>query len=349
MCATTSKVECTDFHKPVLTYLWQEQLRKVIFKVFLKKKVKLFIGYFFMFIFLMASCRSSDNTGAMASVEIPAFDIEGHRGARGLMPENTIPAMLKALELGVTTLEMDTHISQDGQVLLSHDPYINPDYSLTPQGKEIPDAGRTMYKLYVMDYDEIRRFDVGSKSNERFPQQQKLKTYIPLLSEVMDSVQAKIQRDTLDQVFYNIEIKSNPATDEERHPIPERYIRQVMRVVEEKGLSDWVIIQSFDPRVLNIMRDIYPQIKTSFLVENKEGLAANLQKLNFVPTIYSPHYTLVNPELVEAVQARGMKIIPWTVNEQAEMLRLKQMGVDGLISDYPDLLVSLFGKEKKGF
>lgn len=313
------------------------------------KSVSTFIRYIFAAAILFAACTSSKDTTMKAPEYFPAFDIEGHRGARGLMPENTIPAMLTALELGVTTLEMDTHISQDGQVILSHDPHINPDFTLRPGGKEIPDAGRTMYKLYVMDYDEIRGFDAGTKSNAAFPQQQEVRTHIPLLSEVIDSVQARIKRDTLEQVFYNIEIKSDPATDNERHPLPEKFLQLVMGVVEEKGISEHVIMQSFDPRTLNILHEDYPQIKSSLLVENDKGLEANLGNLHFVPFIYSPDYKLVTPELIEAAHARGMKVIPWTVNEESEMLRLKQMGVDGIISDYPDILVKLFGKEKKGF
>ena len=285
----------------------------------------------------------------MNIVQLPAFDMQGHRGARGLMPENTIPAMLKALELGVSTLEMDVHVTQDNMVILSHDPHINPDFALTPDGKDIPDAGRSMYKLYVMDYEDIRAFDVGTKPYSKFPQQQSMEAHIPLLSEVIDSVQARIKKENLGQVFYNIEIKSKPETDKDRHPLPERFIQLVMQVVEEKGVADWVFIQSFDPRVLRILHEDFPQVKTSLLVENTDGLAANLDRIGFTPTIYSPNYELVDEELVKAVHERGMKIIPWTVNEQSEMLELKQMGVDGLISDYPDRLVKLFGKENKGF
>ncbi len=282
-------------------------------------------------------------------VELPAFDMEGHRGARGLMPENTIPAMLTALESGVTTLEMDVHVSKDEKVVLSHDPFINPDFSLAPGGKEIPEAGRYMYKLFVMDYKDIRRFNVGAKVNEQFPQQEAVKAYIPLLSEVIDSVQARIKKDAREQVFYNIEIKTKPETDGERHPLPERFIQLVMQTVEEKGVTDWVIIQSFDPRTLRILHEDFPQMRTSLLVGNADGLNTNIEKIGFIPTIYSPNFELVDEALVDAVHQRGMKIIPWTVNDPGEMVRLKKMGVDGLISDYPDRLVKLFGREVKGF
>ena len=257
---------------------------------------------------LLGACTSSETT-VVNTVQLPAFDLQGHRGARGLMPENTIPAMLEALELGVSTLEMDVHVTHDNKVILSHDPHINPDFTLAPNGKDIPDAGRTMYKLYVMDYEDIRKFDVGTKPYSKFPQQRNMGARIPLLSEVVDSVQARIKKDNLGQVFYNIEIKSKPETDKDRHPLPERFIQLVMQVVEEKGIADWVVIQSFDPRVLRILHEDFPQMKTSLLVENTDGLAANLDRIGFVPTIYSPNYELVDEALVKAVHERGMKII----------------------------------------
>lgn len=272
---------------------------------------------------------------------LPAFDLEGHRGARGLMPENTIPAMIKALEFGVTTLEMDTHISKDGQVLLSHDPYINPEHDLLPDGTEIPAADNQKYVLYELDYAEIRKFDAGSKHFAKFPQQEKFKTYKPLLSEMIDSVQAYLQEHQLPQVYYNIETKSKPSGDGKLHPAPAAFVDRLMAVIEEKGIAEWVIIQSFDVRTLQVLHEKYPHIKTSLLVENLNSLDHNLTKLGFVPDIYSPYYKLVTPKLIQNSHARGMKVVPWTVNELKEMQRLKDVGVDGLISDYPNLYLQL--------
>ncbi|MBF9254287.1 glycerophosphodiester phosphodiesterase [Pontibacter sp. 172403-2] len=271
------------------------------------------------------------------AVSLPAFDIEGHRGARGLMPENTIPAMLKALEIGVTTLEMDAQISRDGQVLLSHDPYINPAHELLPNGDEIPDADKQKYVLYEMDYADIRQFDAGSKYYDKFPDQQKLKTYKPLLSEVIDTVQQYIRAHHLPQVFYNIETKSKAETDGKYHPAPDEFVQRLMDVITEKEIEPYVIIQSFDVRTLQVLHAQYPEIKTALLVENILGLEANLRKLGFVPDIYSPNYKLVTSKLVADCHRQGIKVIPWTVNDINEIKQLKAKGIDGIITDYPDL------------
>jgi glycerophosphoryl diester phosphodiesterase len=273
--------------------------------------------------------------------QLPSFDTEGHRGARGLLPENTIPAMLKALELGVTTLEMDTHITKDGQVILSHDPYINREHELLSGGQEIPYRDRKRYILYQLNYEEIKAFDAGSKQHPKFPEQLPLKAYKPLLSEVIDSVQAYLQKHKLPQVFYNIETKSKPATDGQYHPGPEQFVKLLMDVLEEKNVGNWVILQSFDVRTLQVLHNNYPHIRTSLLVENLKGLEYNLDLLGFTPAIYSPNYKLVTPRLLKNCHSRAIKVIPWTVNNLEEMKQLRKMGVDGLISDYPNLFQEL--------
>ncbi|EJF09433.1 MULTISPECIES: glycerophosphodiester phosphodiesterase [Pontibacter] len=295
---------------------------------------------FASFLYLISSCTMSAQHGAIPDTttrHLPAFDLEGHRGARGLMPENTIPAMIRALDLGVTTLEMDVHITKDKQVVLSHDPYINPEHDLLSDGSEIPAANKRRYVLYQMDYAAIKTFDAGTKFYDKFPQQEKLPTYKPLLSDLIDSVQTYLQQQELPQVYYNIETKSKPGGDGKLHPAPEEFVELLMGVIEAKGMSEWVIIQSFDVRTLQVLQRRYPHIKTSLLVENLKGLNKNLETLGFIPDIYSPYYKLITPGLIRNCHAKGMKVIPWTINEKNEMQRLKEMGVDGLISDYPNL------------
>ncbi|GAA4436260.1 glycerophosphodiester phosphodiesterase family protein [Pontibacter saemangeumensis] len=289
--------------------------------------------------FLLLTNCTSKMTSATAG--LPAFDTQGHRGARGLFPENTLPAMQAALDLGVTTLEMDAHISRDGQVLLSHDPYINPAHELLPDGSEIPAADKKKYVLYNMDYSDIRAFDVGSKRYSSFPEQQLMPAYKPLLSEVLDYTQAYLKKHRLPQVFYNIETKLKPETDSKYHPAPEEFVARLMEVLEEKQLLPWVIIQSFDVRTLQVLHQKFPQVKTALLVENTSGFEKNLKKLGFTPTIYSPAHRLVTPALIAAAHQQRIRVIPWTVNELEEMRRLKQMGVDGIISDYPNLFLKL--------
>lgn len=268
----------------------------------------------------------------------PVFDIEGHRGARGLMPENTIPAMYKAIDLGVTTLEMDAHITSDNQVILSHDDHINPAFSLTSEGKELTKEEAGKHSFYQMDFATVSKFDVGSKFYDKFPQQKKVKVHIPLLAQLIDSVQTYLSTTGKPQVFYNIETKSKPEGDNLYNPEPETFVKLLMDLIDNKKITPWVIIQSFDIRTLKVLHEKYPHVRSSYLVES-DSYESNLQKLGFTPSIYSPDAKLITSDLVKQVHAKGVKIIPWTVNTKEEILQLKSLGVDGIISDYPDLFI----------
>jgi glycerophosphoryl diester phosphodiesterase len=274
-------------------------------------------------------------------MELPAFDAEAHRGGRGLMPENTIPAMLHALEIpAVTTLEMDAVITKDQQVIVSHEPFFNHDITTKPDGSFITDKEEHDYNIFKMSYAETQRFDVGTKPNPRFLQQHKMPAQKPLLSALIDSVEATTRATGRLPVFYNIETKSNPATDNQFHPGPELFVDLLMKVVIEKKITSRLIIQSFDPRTLQVIHRRFPSVRTSLLIEgfDKRSLSAQLQQLGFVPTVYSPAHELVNPALIEACHAQKMKIVPWTVNTKERIQALKVMGVDGVITDYPNLL-----------
>jgi glycerophosphoryl diester phosphodiesterase len=265
-------------------------------------------------------------------------DIQAHRGGRGLMPENTIPAMRRALALGVPTLEMDAAISQDKQVLLSHDPYLNADFVYRPDGRPLSKEEGKALKIHSLPYAEIRRYDVGSHGNPKFPGQQKLRTYKPLLAEVIDSAEAYARRAHRPAPYYNIETKTTPAGDGVNHPAPEEFVRLLLAVIAQKGVQSRVIIQSFDPRTLEVVHRTQPQLRTALLVDNPDGLDQNLARLSFRPSIYSPAYKLVTRPLVEACHRQHIQVIPWTVNTPAEATQLLELGADGLITDYPDML-----------
>lgn len=273
-----------------------------------------------------------------AQTQSPSFDLQGHRGCRGLMPENTVPAMRKALDLGVTTLEMDLAISQDQQVLLSHDPYMNADFVLRADGQRIAKAEEQQLRLYALPYAEIKRYDVGSLGNPKFPRQQKLRAYKPLLAEVIDSAEAYARRKHRPAPSYNIETKTTPDGDGVAHPAPEQFVRLMLAVITAKGVEQRVIIQSFDPRTLEVVHRTHPGLRTALLVDNAESLEQNLRSLSFTPTIYSPHYRLVTAATVQACHQRNLLIIPWTVNTTAEATQLIDLQVDGLITDYPDAI-----------
>lgn len=289
-------------------------------------------------IVLITGCKINMSEDRQKS-SFPTFDNEAHRGGRGLMPENTIPAMINAIKIGVTTLEMDAYITADGLVVISHDKYINPLFSLSPEGKEISKEEAPKFALYRMKYTDIAKFDVGSKYYSEFPLQQKMKVAKPLLSDLIDSVQKHIKSFGKPQVYYNIESKSIEKDDNIYNPEPDRFVKLLMDVIEQKKISQWVVIQSFDKRTLQVLHKKYPKVKTSYLISNKKSLTENINDLGFYPFIYSPGSNLVSVNLVKECHAKGIKIVPWTVNTKEDIAKIKAMGVDGIISDYPNLLV----------
>jgi len=276
-----------------------------------------------------------------SNAQSSTFDRQGHRGCRGLMPENTIPAMRKAQDLGVTTLEMDILVSKDNKLLLSHDPFMNPDFVLTPDDQPLAKADEQKNRLHSLPYAEIRRYDVGSKPYAKFPKQQKLRTYKPLLAEVIDSAEAYACLKKLPAPRYNIETKTTPAGDGTLHPAPAPFVELLLAVVRAKGIASRVTIQSFDPRTLELVHRAEPTWPTALLIDNLQGLKANLQRLSFQPSIYSPYYKLVTAQFVKACHKQGIQVIPWTVNSAADIERLVQLQVDGIITDYPDLFAIL--------
>ncbi|MCW3467862.1 glycerophosphodiester phosphodiesterase family protein [Chitinophaga nivalis] len=231
-------------------------------------------------------------------------DVQAHRGGMALMPENTIPAMLNGLKLGARTLELDCIITADQKVVVSHDAYMSAEFMRYPNGTDISKATEKSLALYGMTYDSIRQYDAGSKPHPRFPQQVKMKTYKPLLSALIDSVEQYIQQHHLKPVNYNIETKSDPAGDGIYNPAPAVFVALLMAVIEEKKIADRVTIQSFDPRTLQVLHQSNPRQKTALLVGNRESFAANIANLGFTPTAYSPNFQLVTLALVKEAHAK---------------------------------------------
>lgn len=273
---------------------------------------------------------------AQSKVYTPKFDVQGHRGCRGLRPENSIPAMLLALDSGVTTLEMDVVITVDKQVVLSHEPWMSASICLDAEGKELNPKDTLTYNIYKLTYEQVRQYDCGSKGNERFPEQVKMASYKPLLKDVIIAVENHIKNHTKYEVDYNIEIKSDPKGDDKFHPKPEEFSKMVHDLIDEYLPMSRVVIQSFDFRVLKTWHALYPEVRLAALVEDKKSFETHMKQLGFNPAIYSPYYKFVTPELVKQCREKKIRLIPWTVNDEREMLALKGMGVDGLITDYPD-------------
>ena len=300
--------------------------------------MKYFSLLFIFFLSMGFANKKNDQNSSFRGLE-GVFDIQGHRGCRGLMPENTIPSMYKAIDLGVTTLEMDLVISKDQKVVVSHEPWFESEITTKPDGSFIPARDVMKYNIYEMDYDSIVKYDVGMKPHPRFPKQQKFKAIKPLLADLIDSVENYLARKKLPQVKYNLEIKSLPPGDNRFQPPPPVFVELVMAVIKEKMMEDRMIVQSFDYRPLQYLQEKYPDIVISLLVEDSDerDLEGQLEKLGFTPSVYSPNFSLVDQAMVKQCHEKGMKIIPWTVNDKKEIKKLRKLGVDGIITDYPDL------------
>lgn len=295
-------------------------------------------------VLIATGCKSkSEKQEPMKVAEQHTIQVQGHRGERGNLPENSIEAFLGALRKGVDVLELDVVISKDKKVVVSHEPYMLALYMQTPAGDSIAKETEKEYNLYEMDYAEIKQFDGGSKGNVRFPQQQKMKTYKPLLSEVFDTVAATIKAENLKPVKFNIEIKSEEAVYGIYQPDPDEFVDLVMQVVQDKKAEDQINMQSFDIRILEAMHSNYPQIELAYLVEDRT-LEENLKLLSFKPEIYSPYFKLLDSAEVTAIRDKGMRVIPWTVNEPADIDAVINLKVDGIITDYPERVIEKLKK-----
>lgn len=266
----------------------------------------------------------------------PVIDLQGHRGARGLMPENSIDGFLLALEIGVTTLEMDAVVSSDDQVVVSHEPWFSGSICRTPEGRRISRWKERSHNIYRMSYAEVAAYDCGRDGHPKFRDQERRSARKPLLADVIEASERHAAEMRRTPPLYNIEVKSHPERDDRFHPPPKQYVRLLHEVIESRGVTSRTTIQSFDVRALDVARSTRAGARLSLLVDNRRDFERNVSMLSFLPDIYSPKYTRVDRQLVERVHQSGMEILPWTVNDPRDIRRLLESGVDGLITDYPD-------------
>ncbi|HLT23328.1 MAG TPA: glycerophosphodiester phosphodiesterase family protein [Bacteriovoracaceae bacterium] len=260
---------------------------------------------------------------------IHAFDWQGHRGARGLYPENTLGAMEVALKYPIKTLEFDVVVTKDNKVILSHEPWMNEVICLDPLGKKI--KGKE-FNIYQMSYSEVAKFDCGSLAHPQFLQQKKVKVAKPTLDEVLVHTKDKNKN-----IFYNIEIKSTVENEKlgfqpEYKVFSDLVIKDIKKHLPESRFS----IQSFDWRVLKYIHQKYPEVRLVALKYGKFEVDKVLSDLGFTPSIFSPYFKDLTKKKVLDFQKKGIKVIPWTVNELKDLKAIKGMGVDGIITDYPD-------------
>ena len=268
------------------------------------------------------------------------FDIQGHRGCRGLLPENSIPGMIHALELGVNTLELDVVISKDNDVILSHEPWMS--HEICAAGfHNVSEEEAKELNIYTMTMEEIAAYNCGGRPHARFPDQLMVKVSKPLLSDVFFACEQHANSTGRDKPFYNIEIKRRPNWDSIYHPPLKEYVDLVLAEVDKSDFSDRIIIQSFDMETLRLVRQKKPNQKVAFLVEKKGEPLEFISKLGFEPDIYSPYFLLLNMRRIDELQKKGISVIPWTVNKEIDMKTMIAMGVNGIITDYPNRLVKL--------
>ncbi len=269
------------------------------------------------------------------------LDLQGHRGARGLYPENSLLGFEKALEFPeVSTLELDLCVTADDGLIISHEPWLN---ELICANIDSSQEGNA-YNLYKMTYDSILQFDCGSKGHPDFTTQQRASMNKPLLKELF----AMIDKKGVRWPNFNIEIKSHRKGDDIYHPRPKNFAALVVKTLNELNeaypeadLLNKITIQSFDLRALREVRKTALQVRLCLLVEHNADPAKQMDKLGFPVDVYSPEFTLVTPELITWCHFRQIKVIPWTVNEVDDMQKLVDMGVDGIISDYPNRFAAL--------
>lgn len=296
---------------------------------------------FFILPMAMMLLTTACNTGVID------LDVQGHRGCRGLMPENTLPAFEKAWELGVTTLEMDVVVTRDSQIVVSHEAWFSHEFCSKPDGSPITEAEEKQFNIYQMDYAEVMRYDCGERVHPRFAQQQKLPVFKPLLSAVIEHMEEQYALGQYGSRLprYSIELKTEPGSA--FNPVPKEFVRLVVAELKaldennEMGLLNRINLQSFDLEVLREIRRQDRSMPIALLVEEGDKYMTQLSEFGDYPDILSPDFTQVDADMLSFAATKNMKVIPWTVNEVEDMRRLVKLGVHGIITDYPDRLVAL--------
>jgi glycerophosphoryl diester phosphodiesterase len=290
-----------------------------------------------------------------SALSADGFDLQGHRGARGLAPENTLPAFERALAIGVTTLELDVGVTADGVVVVAHDPYLNPLITRDAGGQWLPGSKGPL--IHALSLAQLQTYDVGriqpgTAYATTFGTQQPVDgTRIPTLAALFE----RIKLLGAANVRFNIETKLSPEQPDDTVS-PQRLTEALLQVVRDAGMLTRVTIQSFDWRTLQIVQRLEPSLPTVYLSvqgANSSNITGGAWTAGFkiaehasLPAmvkaaggaVWSPNGGALTQALVQQAQALGLKVIPWTINQPADMERLIGWGVDGMITDYPDRL-----------
>jgi glycerophosphoryl diester phosphodiesterase len=272
---------------------------------------------------------------AVAASPTIGFDVEGHRGARAMYPENTLKAFEYAVGAGASTLEMDMQVTQDNVIVISHEPVVSA--KLCQGGNERAIRGLTL--------KEVQSFDCGTVANPQFPHQQRVSQKIPTLDQVFAMV-VGLQTPESQRVQFNIETKIAPGHPE-LSPSPEEFVRLFLDVVEKHKMLDRCILESFDHRTLRIAKRLRPGLRIAALIdENFINLPLIAKDLK--ADIISPAFDWITPESVTQLHRIGVRVIPWTVNEPSDWKKMWEMHVDGMISDDPAALRTFVQNHSRG-
>lgn len=267
------------------------------------------------------------------------FELHGHRGARGLAPENTLPSFEQAIEIGVDALEMDVVITKDEKVLVSHEAWMSPEICTAPKGNQISLSELDKHRIYKMTFKETQAYDCGLKSPHKFPHQLNEECTKPLLSSVLQMATA-LAKNHGRKLKFNIEIKSFPQGDDIFHPKPAKFCRLVIETIRKYTTEENVYIQSFDSRILQHYHAYYPNVKLGYLIED-DTTGNTLETLGFSPYFIGLKYTQINKETLKKAKQIDAKIFAWTVNDVHTMQALIQLGVDAIITDFPNMALHL--------
>lgn len=259
------------------------------------------------------------------------FEIQAHRGARAFFPENTIPAFCKAVDLGCPVIELDLVASQDRRIIVAHDPWLH----------GTPGVDSSRRNLFQMSWAQISRFDCGLP-NPAFPSQQRIVAVRPLLAEVFRELEAHLERvGRPGGLVYNLEVKSRPGQEGLLFPPPEEYARLVVEEIHAAGMQARVRLQSFDSRIVAEAHRIASGLCFGLLAEAQSELDAFPASTGFVPAYVNPHHRLVDEALVGRLHGYGCKVVAWTVNDPDGMVRMRRLGVDGIITDHPEVALAM--------
>jgi len=257
--------------------------------------------------------------------------IFGHRGCRGILPENSINGFEKAINLGVDGIEFDVVLNKDKQIVISHAPYMEQKYCLLPDGRRIEQEKE--FNLFQMTQMEIEQFDCGSKYHPNFPEQKKLKTYKPLLQELFDKID-------FSEVMLLFEIKSEKRYYGKYQPEPNEYVDIILKEVSNYVHRENIFFMSFDANIINELHKRAPQYKLVYLTYAPfKSVKSSIKDLTIQPYaigMYNP--TISKREIIKAHEL-GIVVFAWTVNSYKDFERLKRYGIDGIITDYPGAFI----------